>query len=170
MGSGLQWLSYRIHLYSLETRHFVQTPGVLYQHWWTQSGGYYLTVRTIGFIFFRNLSANFGKILLLSKERECFPCSTVKLHWLQLISCCKLLNFGFLCVHNFLFSKLQFSEIWFPKKQSIVVYIYIRKDHHIYLTTCLKKVTDFMCLTLYWLEMQKEIVCCNNYLSHGWIL
>lgn len=38
VGGGIQRISYRIHFHPLETRHFVQTPSMLHQHRWTQSG------------------------------------------------------------------------------------------------------------------------------------
>lgn len=78
------------------------------------------------------------KYFCFQKKGNVFP--VVKLHWLQLISCCKLLNFRFLCVHNFLFSKLQFCGIWFPPNQYVVVYIYITCLSDV--ATCSKKATD----------------------------
>lgn len=38
VGSGIQRIGHRIHFHPLETRHFVQAPSLLHQHWWTQSG------------------------------------------------------------------------------------------------------------------------------------
>lgn len=38
VGSGLQWIGYRVCLYPFETRHFVQTASLLHQYRWAQSG------------------------------------------------------------------------------------------------------------------------------------
>lgn len=45
VGSGLQWVGYRVHFHPLETRHFVQTPSMLHKYWWTQSGWFCFGVK-----------------------------------------------------------------------------------------------------------------------------
>lgn len=45
VGSGIQWIDYRIHFRPHEARHFVQTPSMLHQYWWTQSGWFCFVVK-----------------------------------------------------------------------------------------------------------------------------